>query len=137
LACETPKCLPGQETVIATLGVPAAFFAGRLRPIALTLVLGRDKALVVHDSIWVDLVHRYRFDPRPIIVHKLDTDPAVRDHLARIDYLVVPDWYLENPAGESAYPTLIEARKHAVSVARFGSGPDGVHVYRVSSYWSP
>jgi hypothetical protein len=97
----------------------------------------RDKVLVVHDSIWVDLVHRYRFDPRPIIVHKLDTDPAVRDHLARIDYLVVPDWYLENPAGESAYPTLIEARKHAVSVARFGSGPDGVHVFRVSSYWSP
>jgi hypothetical protein len=97
----------------------------------------RDKVLVVHDSIWVDLVHRYRFQPRPIIVSKLDGDPAVRERLRRIDYIVVPDWYLTNPAGKSAYPTLIEARKHAVPAASFGSGPDAVHIYRVSAYWSP
>jgi hypothetical protein len=97
----------------------------------------RDKVLVVHDSIWVDLVHQYRFHPRPIIVHKLDTDPAVREELTRLDYLVVPNWYFETPTGAQAYPTLMEARKHAVAVASFGSGGDGVRVYRVSRYWRP
>jgi hypothetical protein len=97
----------------------------------------RDKVLVVHDSIWVDLVHRYRFQPRPIIVHKLDNDPAVRKTLTRIDYIVVPNWYLEDTTGAQAYPTLMEARKHAVAVATFGTGDDGVRVYRVSSYWRP
>jgi hypothetical protein len=97
----------------------------------------RDKVLVVHDSIWVDLVHRYRYQPRPIIVHKLDTDPAVRNAVNRVDYLVVPNWYYETSAGAQAYPTLIEARKHAVVVATFGSGDDGVRVYRVSRYWRP
>jgi hypothetical protein len=97
----------------------------------------RDKVLVVHDSIWVDLVHRYRFQPQPIIVHKLDSDPAVHNALTRIDYIVVPNWYLKNPVGPQAYPTLIEARKHAVAVASFGVGDDGVQVYRVSRYWRP
>jgi hypothetical protein len=97
----------------------------------------RDRVVVVHDSIWTDLVHRYGFDPKPIIIYKLDTDPAVRRNLHRIDYLVVPNWYYETPVAVSKYPTLMEARKHAVAVARFGSGDDGVRVYRVSRYWRP
>jgi hypothetical protein len=97
----------------------------------------RDRVLVVHDGIWTDLVHHYDFDPQPIIVYKLDTDPAVRKRLRRIDYLVVPNWYYTTPAGVAKYPTLTEARKHAVVVARFGSGDDGVRVYRVSRYWRP
>jgi hypothetical protein len=97
----------------------------------------RDRVLVVHDSIWTDLVHRYGFDPQPIILYKLDTDPAVRRRLRRIDYLVVPNWYYATQAGVAKYPTLTEARKHAVVVARFGSGDDGVRVYRVSRYWRP
>ncbi|HZD00971.1 MAG TPA: hypothetical protein VFA46_12520 [Actinomycetes bacterium] len=97
----------------------------------------RNRAVVVHDSIWTDLVHRYGFDPQPIIVYKLDTDPALRRTLKRIDYLVLPNWYYETPVAASKYPTVMEARKHAVSVARFGSGDDGVQVYRVSRYWRP
>jgi hypothetical protein len=97
----------------------------------------RDRVLVVHDSIWTDLVHHYGFDPQPIIVYKLDTDPAVREKLRRLDYLVVPNWYYATPAGVAKYPTLAEARKHAVVVARFGSGDDGVRIYRVSRYWRP
>jgi hypothetical protein len=97
----------------------------------------RDQVLVVHDSIWTDLVHHYGFDPQPIIVYKLDTDPAVRETLRRIDYLVVPNWYYTTPAGVAKYPTLGEAREHAVVVARFGSGDDGVRIYRVSRYWRP
>jgi hypothetical protein len=97
----------------------------------------RDRVLVVHDSIWTDLVHHYGFDPQPIIVYKLDTDPAVREKLRRIDYLVVPNWYYATPTGIAKYPTLTEARKHAVAVARFGSGDDGVQIYRVSRYWRP
>jgi hypothetical protein len=97
----------------------------------------RDKVLVVHDSIWTDLVHHYGFDPQPIIVYKLDTDPAVRRNLRRLDYLVVPNWYYATPAGVAKYPTLTEAQKHAVVVARFGSGGDGVRIYRVSRYWRP
>jgi len=97
----------------------------------------RDRVVVVHDSIWTDLVHRYGFDPQPVIVYKLDTDPAVRRKLHRIDYLVLPNWYYETPVAASKYPTLMEARKHAVAVARFGSGDDGVQVYRVSRYWRP
>jgi hypothetical protein len=97
----------------------------------------RDRVLVVHDSVWTDLVHHYGFDPQPIIVYKLDTDPAVRERLRRIDYLVVPNWYYATPAAVSKYPTLAEAREHAVAVARFGSGDDGVRIYRVSRYWRP
>jgi hypothetical protein len=97
----------------------------------------RDRVLVVHDSIWTDLVHHYGFDPQPIIVYKLDTDPAVRETLRRIDYLVVPNWYYATPTGVAKYPTLAEARKHAVVVAQFGSGDDGVRIYRVSRYWRP
>jgi hypothetical protein len=97
----------------------------------------RDRVLVVHDSIWTDLVHHYGFDPQPIIVYKLDTDPAVRETLRRIDYLVLPNWYYATPAGVAKYPTATEARKHAVAVARFGSGDDGVQIYRVSRYWRP
>jgi hypothetical protein len=97
----------------------------------------RDRVLVVHDSIWTDLVHHYGFDPQPIIVYKLDTDPAVREQLRRIDYLVLPNWYYATPAGVAKYPTATEAQKHAVVVARFGSGDDGVQVYRVSRYWRP
>jgi hypothetical protein len=97
----------------------------------------RDRVLVVHDSIWTDLVHHYGFDPQPIIVYKLDTDPAVRERLRRIDYLVLPNWYYATPVGVAKYPTVTEARKHAVAVARFGSGDDGVQVYRVSRHWRP
>jgi hypothetical protein len=97
----------------------------------------RERVLVVHDGIWTDLVHHYGFDPQPIIVYKLDNDPAVREKLRRIDYLVLPNWYYATPAGVAKYPTLMEARKHAVVVARFGSGDDGVQIYRVSRYWRP
>jgi hypothetical protein len=97
----------------------------------------RDRVLVVHDSIWTDLVHHYGFDPQPIIVYKLDNDPAVRETLRRIDYLVLPNWYYATPTGVAKYPTVSEARKHAVAVARFGSGDDGVQIYRVSRYWQP
>ncbi len=97
----------------------------------------RDKVLVVHDAIWTDLVYRYGFRPRPIMVYKLDTDPAVRRKLDRIDYLVLPNWYFQTPDGKRKYKTALEARKHAVPVAVFGHGPDGVRVYRVSRYWKP
>jgi hypothetical protein len=97
----------------------------------------RDRVLVVHDSIWTDLVHHYGFEPQPIIVYKLDTDPAVRASLRRIDYLVVPNWYYETGSAGGKYPTLMEARKHAVPVAEFGSGDDGVRIYRVSGHWRP
>jgi hypothetical protein len=97
----------------------------------------RDKVLVVHDSIWVDMVYRYRFQKQPITVQKLDADPAVRQTLTRLDYLIVPNWYYQASAAKQAYPTLLEARKHAVVAARFGSGTDGVDVYRVSTYWQP
>jgi hypothetical protein len=97
----------------------------------------RDKVLVVHDAIWTDMVQKYGYQPRPIVVYKLDTDPAVRASLRRIDYMVLPNWYYGTPDGASKYPTAVEARKHAVPVASFGSGDDGVTVYRVSTLWRP
>jgi hypothetical protein len=97
----------------------------------------RNKMLVVHDAIWTDLVQKYGYQPRPIIVYKLDTDPAVAASLHRIDYLVLPNWYYRTPDGVSKYPTVLEARKHAVPVASFGGGDDGVTVYRVSALWRP
>jgi hypothetical protein len=97
----------------------------------------RNNVVVVHDSIWTDLVHRYGFNPRPIMIYKLDSDPAVRDNLTRIDYLVVPDWYYRTGDAAQKYPTLMEARKHAVAVASFGTGPDRVQIYRVTHHWKP
>ncbi|WP_446219382.1 glycosyltransferase family 39 protein [Micromonospora sp. IBHARD004] len=95
----------------------------------------RDKTVVVHDSIWTDLVQYYDFDPKPVIVYKLDTDPAVQRSVKRVDYLVLPDWYYRTADAEEKYPTLMEARKHAVPVASFGTGDDRVQVYRVSEHW--
>jgi hypothetical protein len=97
----------------------------------------RNKVIVVHDSIWTDLVHRYGFNPRPIMIYKLDSDPAVRDNLGRVDYLVVPDWYYLIGDAAQKYPTLVEARKHAVVVATFGAGSDRVQIFRVSDHWKP
>ena len=97
----------------------------------------RNKVLVVHDAIWVDLVQKYGYQPRPIIVYKLDTDPAVKASLHRIDYLVLPNWYYQTADAGSKYPTALEARKHAVPVASFGDGANGVTVYRVSTLWRP
>ena len=99
--------------------------------------VARNKVVVVHDSIWTDLVHRYGFNPHPIMIYKLDSDPAVRDNLTRIDYLVLPDWYYTIGDAPQKYPTLMEARKHAVVVASFGTGPDRVRIYRVSDHWRP
>lgn len=96
----------------------------------------RDRTLVVHDAIWTDLVHRKGFDPRPIIAYKLDTDPAVARALERIDYLVVPNWYYVSSEARR-FPTMLEARKHAIVEASFGQGYDGVSVYRVSRFWKP
>jgi hypothetical protein len=97
----------------------------------------RGKVLVVHDAIWTDLVQQYGFNPRPIIVYKLDTDPAVRRSLRRIDYLILPNWYYTTPDAAQKYPTAQQAREHAVVIASFGSGSNGVQIYRVSRYWSP
>ncbi|MGP4100887.1 glycosyltransferase family 39 protein [Nonomuraea sp. KM90] len=96
----------------------------------------RNKVLVVHDAIWTDLVHYKGFSPRPIIAYKLDTDPAVARTLRRIDYLVVPNWYYDSPDAKR-YPTLLEARKHAIAEITFGTGDNGVRIYRVSGFWQP
>jgi endoglucanase len=49
-------------------------------------------------------------------VQKLDADPAVRRAVTRLDHLVVPNWYYQSPTAKQGYPTLLEARKHAVVV---------------------
>lgn len=96
----------------------------------------RDKVLVVHDAIWTDLVQQYGFPTKDVIMaYKLDADPAVHQRLDHLDYLIVPDWYYS--AQNAKYPTLIEAQKHAVPAAHFGTGPDAVTVWRVSSRWRP
>jgi hypothetical protein len=96
----------------------------------------RDAVVVVHDAIWTDLVHRLGFAKDDVIMaYKLDADPAVHARLTRLDYLVVPDWYYS--AQQDKYPTLLEARQHAVAEARFGTGPDAVTVWRVSRGWRP
>lgn len=95
----------------------------------------RDKVLVVHDTLWVDLVERYHYEPRPIIAHKLDGDPAVRGRLERIDYIIVPNWYFRTETRE--IPTLAEAVEHATPVASFGRGDDGVRVFKVATTWHP
>jgi hypothetical protein len=69
------------------------------------------------------------------MAYKLDADPAVHDRLVRLDYLVVPDWYYT--AQNDKYPTLLEARDHAVAEAHFGTGPDAVTIWRVSGGWAP
>ncbi|NUR73351.1 MAG: hypothetical protein HOU81_21240 [Hamadaea sp.] len=93
------------------------------------------KVLVVHDSLWVDLVQKHHYEPRPIIAHKLDSDPSVKTAVDRIDYLIVPNWYYRSELGD--IPTLGAARQHATVVASFGSGDDGVRVYRVDPKWRP
>jgi hypothetical protein len=96
----------------------------------------RSDVVVVHDAIWTDLVHHLGFQKDNVIMaYKLDADPAVHDRLTRLNYLVVPDWYYTAQVGK--YPTLIEARDHAVAEARFGTGPDAVTVWRVSRKWAP
>ena len=97
-----------------------------------------DSVIVVHDTIWTDLVQKGGFPPQQVIMaYKIDSDPAVQANLTHLDYLVVPNWYYTTSAGDGKYPTLIEARKHAVPAASFGQGPDGVTVWHVASVWNP
>jgi hypothetical protein len=90
-----------------------------------------DRIVVVHDAIWTDLKHYYGFSP--VLVSKVDNDPAVRRALPRIDYLVVPERLYDG----DGYPTIVRARDHAVREASFGQGPDAVNIYRVSAMWTP
>jgi hypothetical protein len=62
------------------------------------------------------------------MVQKIDSDPAVHQAITRIDYLVVPNWYYLSPSTVQANPTLMEARKHAVAAASFGSVVSGILV---------
>lgn len=94
----------------------------------------RDKVIVVHDTIWVDLVQHDGWNPRDVVMaYKLDADPAVHNAHNHVDYLVVPNWYYQIKDGK--YPSLLSARDHAIAVATFGSGHDGVTVYMVSAVW--
>jgi hypothetical protein len=61
----------------------------------------------------------------------------VQATLTRIDYIVVPNWYLTVSSAGGKFPTLLEARKHAVPVAQFGQGDDGATVWHVASVWDP
>ena len=98
----------------------------------------RSSVVVVHDTIWTDLVQKYDFPTEQVVMaYKIDTDPAVQQELTHLDYLVVPNWYYTSSAGDGKYPTLVEARNHAVPAAAFGEGPDGVTVWRVASVWNP
>jgi Dolichyl-phosphate-mannose-protein mannosyltransferase len=97
----------------------------------------RTDVLVVHDAIWTDLVHRYGFPADNVIMaYKIDADPAVHGRIDHLDYVVIPDWsYTAAQTGK--YPTLVEARRHGVPVARFGAGADGVTVWQISTRWRP
>ena len=70
------------------------------------------------------------------MAYKLDADPAVHAaaapaRLPRRARLVL------HRHRTAKYPTLIEAQQHAVPAAHFGTGPDAVTVWRVSSRWRP
>jgi hypothetical protein len=97
----------------------------------------RSAVLVVHDAIWTDLVHHYGFPADNVIMaYKIDADPAVHARIDHLDYVVIPDWsYAAAQTGK--YPTLVEARRHGVPVARFGAGADGVTVWQISTRWRP
>ncbi len=100
--------------------------------------VARDSVVVVHDALWNDLVYKFGFAPKNvIIVYKLDADPAVNRELTRIDYLVLPDYYYVSQTGKDQYPTAIAAKDRSVPVAHFGEGKGAVTVYRVSDRWQP
>ena len=42
--------------------------------------------------------------------------------------LILPNWYYQTPDGVSKYPSVMEARKHAVPVASFGDDPTKIEV---------
>jgi hypothetical protein len=94
--------------------------------------VGRDRRVVVDDSLWVDLVEM-GFDPhrREVIwFYKLDLDPAVRvpGGWRGIDYLVLGQVSKEALANS---PTLRGALSHSKVVASFGRGSDAVTVRQV------
>lgn len=96
--------------------------------------VGRDRRVVVDDSLWVDLVEM-GFDPhqREVIwFYKLDLDPAVRvpGGWRGIDYLVLGQVSRETLANS---PSLRAALSHSRVVASFGQGPDAVTVRRVQA----
>jgi hypothetical protein len=99
----------------------------------------RDGVVVVHDAIWTDLVVKYGFAQRNVVmVYKLDSDPAVRAEVTHVNYIAIPDSYFRKPDTATKVPTLVAARDHALPVAEFGGDtPDRVTVWRVASTWNP
>jgi hypothetical protein len=98
----------------------------------------RSRTVIVHDSLWTDLVVKDAF-PRDhvIIVYDVDSDPAISRNLNRIDYLVLPDSAYTADSARARYPTVLAARDQSIAVAQFGTGTSAVTIYRVSRTWYP
>jgi hypothetical protein len=99
-----------------------------------TLHLPHNARLVTEGELWLDIRERGFYSPEVVWTYKVDTDPAVRakygNSIVGLDYLVIDATTLE--AGQTAYPTLLKAAKHARTLATFGTGQNEILVLQVN-----
>ncbi|HET9242588.1 MAG TPA: GtrA family protein [Gaiella sp.] len=92
----------------------------------------RDAALIVDNTIWLDLVLDGYDRDRLIWYYKLDLDPGVGDDFGRgwrdFDYIVSTETMRSTPY---LVPTVKGALDHSRVAASFGSGPTKVEIRRI------
>jgi hypothetical protein len=119
--------LPWAALLVAAMGARLADLLPRRAPwtavhagLAVTLVaasvalwLPRDRTVVVHHTLFTDLVNKFGFAQKNVII-------------------------VQTPGANAQYPTGLAARDHAVAVAHFGSNDThGITSYRVGALVAP
>lgn len=94
----------------------------------------KNDRLVVDSGLWLDLVRQGFDSPEAVWLYKTETDPAVTKQLGGwngIDYIAVTTATL-SPVNQDTFPTLFEAKQHAVPVAIFGTGSSEITILKVN-----
>jgi hypothetical protein len=97
--------------------------------------VSRDARVIVESNIWIDVVNKGFDSPQAVWTYKTETDPEVVKEIGGwkgMDYIAVAGPTLEEHNRET-FPTIFEAKDHAIQVASFGEGEQKVVVLKTNN----
>lgn len=140
------RCAAATVAVACVVIVAPHWFAGDAKLVSLSTPTPEQEAIswiganvprsdtvVADPQMLADLWGKDGFPiPHAVAVDKLDADPAVARATTHIDYIAVQTSAYTTLGASTSYPSLFRAEQYGIVVARFGSGPNGVVIWRIS-----